>query len=179
MRNSRKIKLGKLSFYIVNDAYIDYLSKFDKHIAYNKKEKRPYIGVVITMKKCHYFAPLFSPKKNHKTYRNNLSFFRIIDKNMKKELGIIRFSNMIPIMESMVNPLDLENKSYGYRRLISEQYSYINRTKNKEEILKKATKLYEIITTGKKSKMVKFYKDLSCNFELLEEKCFEYEKLLI
>lgn len=86
---------------------------------------------------------------------------------------------MIPIVESMVHPLDLENKSYGYRRLISEQYSYINRTKNKKEILQKATKLYEIVTIERKSKMVKFYKDLSCDFKLLEEKCFEYEKLLI
>lgn len=71
----KKIKLGKLNFYIVNDEYISYLSKFDKHIAYNKKEKRPYIGVVLTMEKYYYFAPLFSPKQSHKTYRNNLSFF--------------------------------------------------------------------------------------------------------
>lgn len=47
MKNSKKIKLGKLNFYIIDDHYIKYLSQFDKHIAYNKNEKRPYIGVVI------------------------------------------------------------------------------------------------------------------------------------
>lgn len=30
MRNNKKIKLGKLNFYIIDDDYIDYLSKYDK-----------------------------------------------------------------------------------------------------------------------------------------------------
>lgn len=66
MRNSKKHKLKKLNFYIINDNYIKYLSQFDKHIAYNKNEKRPYIGVVIIVKEHYYFAPLFSPKQKHK-----------------------------------------------------------------------------------------------------------------
>ena len=40
MKNSKKIKLGKLNFYIIEDNYIKYLSQFDKHIAYNKNEKQ-------------------------------------------------------------------------------------------------------------------------------------------
>ena len=43
----KKIKLGKLNFFVIDDNYIKYLSQFDKHIAYNKSENRPYIGVVI------------------------------------------------------------------------------------------------------------------------------------
>ena len=39
LKNSKKLKLGKLNFYIVDDKYIQYLSKFDNHIAYNKNEK--------------------------------------------------------------------------------------------------------------------------------------------
>ena len=38
MKNLKKLKLGKLNFYIIEDNYIKYLSQFDKHIAYNKKE---------------------------------------------------------------------------------------------------------------------------------------------
>ena len=30
MKNSKKIKLGKLNFYIIDDNYINYLSQFDK-----------------------------------------------------------------------------------------------------------------------------------------------------
>ncbi len=51
MKDRKKIKLKKLNFYIIDDNYIKYLSQFDKHIAYNKNEKRPYIGVVIIVEK--------------------------------------------------------------------------------------------------------------------------------
>lgn len=48
MKSNKKLKIGKLNFYIIDDTYIGYLSQFDKHIAYNKNEKRPYIGVVLS-----------------------------------------------------------------------------------------------------------------------------------
>jgi len=175
MKNKKKIKLGKLNFYIIDDRYIKFLSEFDKHIAYNKNEKRPYVGVIIIVKEHYYFAPLFSPKKKHRTYKDNLSFFKIINKRTKKSLGIIRFSDMIPVPKDSVYPLDIENISYGYKRLISEQYSYINITENKNKIMYKAEKIYNIVNSNGNSKMIKFYKELSCNFKLLEEKCLEYK----
>lgn len=175
MRNNKKIKLGKLNFYIIDNDYIDYLSKYDKHIAYNKNAKRPYIGVVIIVESHYYFAPLFSPKPKHKTYKDNLTFFRIVNRKSKKELGIIRFSDMIPVPQECVYLLDIKNKSYGYKRLLSEQYSYINKKENKQKILEKSEKLYNIITKQTKSKMTKFYKNLSCDFKLLEQKSSEYK----
>ena len=51
----------------------------------------------------------------------------------QNDLGIIRFSDMIPVPQECVYLLDL------------------------------------------KSKMAKFYKDLSCDFKLLEEKSIEYK----
>lgn len=176
MKNNKKIKLGKLNFYIVNNNYINYLSKFDKHIAYNKDEKRTYIGVVLIVEEHYYFAPMFSPKQKHKTYKDNLSFFKIINEKNKNNLGIIKFSNMIPVPQEDVDLLDMKDKSYGYKRLLSEQYSYINRTNNKRKIMEKAEKIYNIVTNGRKSKMNKFYKELSCNFKLLEEKCIDYKE---
>ncbi len=91
MRNSKKHKLKNLNFYIINDNYVKYLSQFDKHIAYNKNEKRPYIGVVVIVKEHYYFAPLFSPKQKHKTYKDNLTFFKIVNSKTKNNLGIIIF----------------------------------------------------------------------------------------
>ena len=41
--------------------------------------------------------------------------------------------------------LDIKNKSYGYKRLLSEQYSYINKPDNKQKIIDKAEKIYNII----------------------------------
>ena len=174
MKNTKKIKLGKLNFYIIDNNYIKYLSKFDKHIAYNKNEKRPYIGVIIIVNEHYYFAPLFSPKQKHKTYIVNLNFLKIINQNKKNYLFIIIFSVLLPVQHECVYLLDTQNKSYGYKRLISEQYSYINKSENKTKIIEKAEKIYNIVTNNSKSKMAIFYKNLSCNFKLLEEKSAEY-----
>ncbi len=40
--------------------------------------------------------------------------------------------------------------------------------------MNKATKIYNIVSNDKNNKISKFYKGLSCNFKLLEEKCLEY-----
>lgn len=176
MKDYKKVKLGKLNFYMIEEEYINYLSEFDKHIAYNKNEKRPYIGVIIVVKQHYYFAPLFSPKQKHKTYKDNVSFFKIINKKTKSDLGIIRFSDMIPVPQESVYLLESKDKSYGYKRLLSEQYSYINKLENKKKIINKAEKLYGIVTGNSKSKMAKFYKELSCNFRILEEKCLVYKR---
>ena len=174
MKNTKKIKLGKLNFYIIDDDYIKYLSEFDKHIAYNKNETIPYIGVVIMVNEHYYFAPMFSPKTKHKSYKENLTFFRMLSIKGKNELGIIRFSDMIPVPQECVSLLDVTDKSYAYRRLLSEQYKYINRPENKQKIMDKAEKIYNIVTGTSKGKMAKFYKSLSCDFKLLEEKCLNY-----
>ena len=175
MKISKKIKLKKLNFYIIEDNYIKYLSQFDKHVAYNKNEKRPYIGIVIMVNNHYYFAPMFSPKQKHRMYKDNLSFFRIINSKTKNDLGIIRFSDMIPVPEKCVCLLDVKSKSYGYKRLLSEQYSYINKPESRLKITEKSDKLYKIVTKNGKSRMAKFYKDLSCDFKLLEEKSTLYK----
>lgn len=128
------------------------------------------------MEDYYYFAPLFSPKQKHKTYRDNLSFFRIVNLKTKKELGIIRFTDMIPVPQESVSKLNMEDKSYGYKRLLSEQYNYINLIKNRKTITQKANKIYQIVTKKEKhNKMTMFYKSLSCDFKLLEEKCKKYK----
>ena len=33
MKDTKKIKLGKLNFYIIDDNYVKYLDRLDKHIA--------------------------------------------------------------------------------------------------------------------------------------------------
>lgn len=41
---------------------------------------------------------------------------------------------MIHVPLESVYLLDIKNKSYGYKRLLSEQYSCINKTENKKKI---------------------------------------------
>lgn len=112
MKNQKKIKLEKLNFFVIDDNYIKYLSQFDKHIAYNKSEKRPYIGVVIIVEGHYYFAPLFSPKPKHRTYKDNLTFFKIISIKSKNDLGIIRFSDQ-NINMKVRNRYDIISRMYG------------------------------------------------------------------
>lgn len=175
MINNKKFKLNKLNFYTINEDYITYLSNFDTHIAYNKNETRPYIGIVLMIGCNYYFAPLFSPKDKHKLYKENLTCFKMHNNKTNSELVIIRFTDMIPVPPHCVSLLNVENKSYGYRRLLSEQYSCINLPKNKIKIMEKASILYKIVSDKNlKTKMAQFYKELSCDFNLLEKKCFDY-----
>lgn len=175
MKNNRKNKINKLNFYIVDDEYINYLRMFDDYVVYNKNNKRPYVGIVINIENYQYFAPMFSPKVKHKNYKSNLSFFRIINKKNKTDLGIIRFVNMIPVPKEKIFLLDVAKESYKYRSLLSEQYSYINISENRNKILMQARKIYEIVTDNKnKTRMYEFYRNLSCDFKLLEKKCSEY-----
>ena len=176
MKTNKKAKIKKLNFYTIDDNYINYLNQFDKHIAYNKSQKRPYIGILIIVENHNYFAPLFSPKQKHQSYKDNLTFFKILSIKTKNNLGIIRFSDMIPVPQEYVHILNMKELSYGYKRLISEQYSYINIPDNRQKIFSKSEKLYNIVTSESKSKMAKFYKDLCCNFKMLEQKCNEYIK---
>ena len=83
---------------------------------------------------------------------------------------------MIPVPLDSIKLTELKDKSYGYKRLLSEQYSYINIPENRKKIFEKAEKIYKIVITESKSKMAKFYKELSCDFKLLEEKCVKYKK---
>lgn len=53
--------------------------------------------------------------------------------------------------------------------------NYINQPNNKEKIIEKAQKIYNyVIKENTKSKTALFYKQISCNFKILEEKCKEY-----
>ncbi|CCY71383.1 putative uncharacterized protein [Clostridium sp. CAG:921] len=88
MKSNKKLRIGKLNFYIIDGNYIEYLSRFDRHIDYNKNTKKPYIGVIIVVESHYYFAPLFSPKPKHKTYKDNLTFFKIINEKTKNDLEL-------------------------------------------------------------------------------------------
>ena len=76
----------------LDSKYCDYLRQFDKKVPYNydKKELRPFIGVLFEVNNCKYFAPLSSPKPKHKNMKNTLDFFKIKD----GELGAVNFNNI-------------------------------------------------------------------------------------
>ena len=78
---------------------------------------------------------------------------------------------MIPISKniSVISLLEYNKQDEKYKKLISAEYRYIN--SNKEEIYKRARKMYIAVTKHKNN----FLKNIACNFKLLEEKSLEYK----
>ena len=164
--------MKELLFYIIDKNYIKYLSKFEIHVSYNKDEighSRPYLGIVLKIKNYDYFVPLYSYKKHYSKYKNNPSFFFVYDRK-NKPLAIIKFSAMIPVPNdfNVISTLEYNEQDKRYKDLISAEYRYIN--SNKEEIYRRANKMYIAVTKHKNN----FLKTIACNFKILEEKCLEY-----
>ena len=164
--------MNELLFYTIDKEYIKYLSEFDCHVSYNKDEKvhsRPYLGIVLEIKKYKYFVPMYSYKEHYNKYKNNSSFFFVYDKK-DRPLAIIKFSAMIPVPEkcSVVKLLEYNNLDNKYKNLISAEYRYIN--SNKKEVYKRSKKMYNMVTNNKKN----FFKTIACDFKLLERKAKKY-----
>lgn len=164
--------MEELLFYTVDKNYIKYLSEFEKHVSYNKDEighSRPYLGIVLKIESYEYFVPLYSYKEHYQKYKNNPSFFFVYDRR-KNPLAIIKFSAMIPVPKyiKVMSLIDYNKSDKKYKDLISAEYRYIN--SNKEEIYKRANKIYIAVTKHKNN----FLKTIACNFKLLEEKCLDY-----
>lgn len=147
-----------MKLYTIEDEYVQYLSKYDKLIAYNKGKTRPYVGIVFKINEIQYFAPLYSPKPQHSRYKENPSFMRI----QGGKLGIIRFSTMIPVPNECIKLLDVNSQEEKYRMLLNQQIIFINA--NEEKILKKAKSIYKSVTYHTNS----FLEKISCDFNLLE-----------
>ena len=162
----------KLRIVKVDSLYCDYLRKYDNKVSYNAgtKDLRPFIGVLFTIGKCEYFAPLSSPK--HKSLRNTLDLIKINN----GELGVVNFNNMIPVTSNNYIEFDLDKKtnkkSEMFRiELLRNQLRWLSA--NKKEINTKSKLLYNLY---KADKLPENVRDRCCNFPLLEEKCKEYNK---
>lgn len=107
--------------------------------------------------------------------KNTIDFLKI--KN--GELGAINFNNMIPVLTTNFTLLDLD-KSYKrtsdklYNKLLQEQLLWLN--SNKKQVKTKAIKLYQLYISNKLSDNIK---ERCCNYKLLEEKCIEYNRVLV
>lgn len=161
-------KNNTLKLYTVNEGYINYLSKFDNHVSWNKEQKRPYIGIVLEVEKYLYFAPLYSYKISYDKYKDNPSFLRVEDRKGKR-VSIIRFSEMIPVPKTEIQLLDFNSRGNKYKDLLQAEINFINNNKN--IVYSKAKKLYKNVVYVK----IPFFINISCNFKLLEQKLNLYQ----
>lgn len=93
----------------------------------------------------------------------------------KKEVkGSLRFNYMVPVPDDCIQKLIIKDiKDEKYRTLLNKEYQFC--MDNTIRIQKKATKIYEMVTTNRKQILT----DNSCDFHILEAGYQEYiEKVL-
>lgn len=162
-----------MKVYRVKDDYITYLRTKEERVLKNKNERRPYVGVVLTINDLNYYVPLSSPKKKHKTMKNAKDFHKIAN----GKYGAINFNKIIPVPTECIISFRFEDEEdEEYRLLLQNQYNVI---KNMDDVLVNKSKgIYKIFHTSDEDLTPADLKvkQRCCNFDLLEEMCKEYNK---
>jgi protein AbiQ len=136
-----------VDFYIVSDAYIEFLFSFDPKVFYNKSatNTRPYVGIVLETGGHKYLAPLTSYKPKQDSFRaSDPRIFKIHAKgDESRKLGMVSFNNMIPVIDSEISKIDFRSQPEKYRRLLLLQHEYLS--SQTRTVLDKARKLHELV----------------------------------
>lgn len=158
--------MSKFRLYHINEHYISYLHSVDNKVQYNKGQRRPYLGVVLSINTVDYFVPLESPKPNHANIKSGGPVMKLDG----GKLGIMGFNNMIPVLPSCLISFDIQKETdEKYKNLLLNQLEFCN--KNRDIILRRAESTYRKALSGK----VPLYKKVCCNFEKLERKSLKYD----
>ena len=153
----------KLSFYKINETYIEPLQIIDPNVRISTGDKRtrPYIGIVLTIQDRLFFAPLSSPAKfpstlnsnelqTAKAKKSNIEKRRISVKvisNKHVHLCNIIIGKIIPVPRSEITEISINDllassvssvKKYG--DLLQKEYYAINAIK--DIIYNKALRFY-------------------------------------
>lgn len=64
------MKTSKLSWYILDNDYTDFLKRYDDKVVHNDYNNgiKPYVGIVININDFNYYVPISSPKEKHNKY---------------------------------------------------------------------------------------------------------------
>lgn len=173
------MKSNKLGLYTMDVNYVAELAKVDNKVmsvsTQQHKERRPFVGVVVICNNKEYCIPLTSPKAKHAAMKNDKDFLKLSDKD-GNPLGAMNFNDMIPVDKRLikiinVNPSPTDSsQDTVYKNLLRKQLIWCN--DNKGIILKRADKLYKIITETPE-KIPKLTKRC-CDFKKLEEALEKY-----
>ena len=160
----------KLQLYSMDMKYVRNLHDADDRVQSVSpqihKSNRPFVGIVVVCESHMYCIPLDHPKEKHYKIKNDVDFTRIFVGD--RLIGVLNFNNMIPVDETVVKKLDVkvsnrDNESQkAYKKLCVKELDWIQ--KNQEAIVKKANKLYRMITSDKAN-------------DLLKRRCVDFKKL--
>ena len=152
-----------LSFYKINETYIEPLQIIDSDVRISTGEKstRPYVGVVFTIQDRLFFAPLSSPAKFPNTLNSNdLKIAKAKKSNIEKRRLSIKVINnkhvhlcnviigkIIPVPSSQISEISINNllsstvsSERKYGDLLQKEYYAINSMK--DTIYDKALRFY-------------------------------------
>lgn len=158
-----------ISFYNVDEAYVDYLLPHAPHLFRNAKatqvHSRKYIGVVLRVGSFDYFAPLSSFKEKHRRMKNGLDFVKV------KDYAVINLNNMFPVPPGCCHRVDFAAEpDRRYRDLLQAEYRAVKPMQDR--IRRNAANLYRHkVENGDATGLAK-----RCNdFKGLERLCLEWE----
>ena len=129
----------------ISEEYMSLLQKRDAEVKDTVKNKktRPYVGILFTIDKRNYFAPLTTRKPKHETMKDNLDIHLFRDRN-DKCIGAIDFAKMIPVPDSQIEKINFaqrkETHPKSFNILLNQLYAV---NKMKPLLVEKAEKLYQ------------------------------------
>lgn len=155
-----------LKIYRISDRYIRYMHSHDSRVQYNKKQRRPYVGVVLRVNRYQYFVPMESPRPNHVNLKAGHHIFKLSG----GKLGILGFNNMLPVPECALSIVDINAEADPqYKSLLQHQSRVIHNST--AAILQRAIRTYSDVINQKSS----FLCGISCDFNALERACDAYQ----
>lgn len=161
-----KIKNGKLKMYDISNEYKKYLTIYDSKVSL--KQTRKFYGILITKNNMNYYIPFTS--KVHKKTNPKLT---VNIKNKGKIIAKLLLNNMIPVNINDAYVADIEKSKY--KTYFMEEIRYLRSKKVEKEIVKKVENIFQVLKDEKHYDYF-FFKQVCCDFELLEQKCIEYSK---
>lgn len=170
------IHMQKLDFYLADEDYVKYLREAEMqkrgftripkpNSDYPVGSKLKFLcGIVFKVDNINYYVPVSSYKKPRP---NNI----LIELSNGTVVGSLRFNYMFPIPDDKLINRNIDSEpDKKYRSLLSQELLFCR--KNQEKILRLARNTY--------NKVINNYDEIlthnSCDFKLLEQKCFEYEQ---
>lgn len=160
------IKNDELSMYEINNEYIEYLRKFDKRVS--MKGERKFYGILVQSNNVDYYIP-FTSKVNKKT--NSKLTINIKDRG--NNIAKLLLNNMIPVKEDNTKLVDVKTHVQG--TYFESELRYLRTKKVREELLRKINNIFDVLNDETDTDY-KFFKNICCDFKILEKKCEEYYK---
>ncbi|WP_209125738.1 type III toxin-antitoxin system ToxN/AbiQ family toxin [Alkalihalobacillus sp. BA299] len=173
-----ELKESKLYFFRVTDRYISFLQNIDGKIMNNRNENREriYLGILFTIGRHQYYAPITSYKEDkHGNIKNSDQTCFIIygkdrEEDEPKKLALINLNNMFPVIQSEIFVIEFDKEEEKYKDLLEKEYRFV--TSNQDKIIRRALKLHELRT----KKNIQKINRLCCDFTKLEEEYVKFVK---